>query len=69
MDTAWAIPYPERVPWAERDRLLAWQEDSVTRSVAYVKSLNDVAGGACVNADVIADQFAFDTASHAGYAR
>jgi sugar phosphate isomerase/epimerase len=41
LDPAWAMPHPERVSQAERDRLLAWQDKSVVQSVAYVKKLND----------------------------
>ena len=35
------MPHPHLVPPVELDRLLAWQDDSVIQSVAYVKKLND----------------------------
>jgi sugar phosphate isomerase/epimerase len=40
-EPSWVLPYPERASPAERSRLVAWQEESVVQSVAYVKRLNE----------------------------
>jgi len=39
-DPSWIMPHPERATAAERARLFVWQDESVIRSVAYVKELN-----------------------------
>jgi sugar phosphate isomerase/epimerase len=41
LDPAWAMPHPQRASRADQDRLLAWQEEAVVRSVAYVQKLNE----------------------------
>lgn len=40
-DPAWIALYPTKTGGQDLDRLIAWQEDSVSQSVAYVKNLNN----------------------------
>lgn len=39
-DPSWIALYPEKTRGEDPDRLIAWQEASVTQSVAYVRNLN-----------------------------
>jgi len=43
-DLSWIAPHPESASAAEYARLIAWQEESVVQSVAYVKRLNEELG-------------------------
>ncbi len=46
MEPSWIALYPERTRHLDPERLMAWQEDSVVQSVAYVQELNRRDGAA-----------------------